>query len=199
MGDGAMSAAPSKPKLYNVTVRHKGLRALAIRIARAHRDVRKVSEVSAYAMAVDAMADFLAENDCNAVIVFWLKGLVTALSDLGRGITPPVLRPAKAANKSLPTAEWRRFAAISAGMRALTISGASREEAADQALRSVKSIRKTTKKVVISRYDEFQKGRAGNRAAAKNYASSCKVLNGQPPEKLREIARQLFAIADLIP
>jgi hypothetical protein len=195
-----MSAAPSKPKLYNVTVRYKGLRALAIRIARAHKDVRKVSEVSAYAMAVDAMADFLAENECNAAIVLWLKGLVIALSDLDRGITAPVLRPAKAANKSLPTTEWRRFAAIAAGMRALTISGVSRDEAANHALRSVRSIRKTTKKVVLSRYDEFQKqGRVKNKAAAKAYANSCKLLDGQPPEKLREIAAQLFTIADLMP
>jgi hypothetical protein len=194
-----MSEAPSKPKLYNVTVRYKGLRALAIRIARAHKDVRKVSEVSAYAMAVDAMADFLAENDCNAVIVLWLKGLVAALGDLGRGITPPVLRAAKAANKSLPTTEWRRFAAISAGMTALTmISGISREEAANRALQQVRSI-KTPKKVVLGRYEEFKKGRVRNRRAMKDYSDSCKRLEGLAPAQLRKLARFFFTVANSLP
>jgi len=33
------------------------------------------------------------------------------LADLNRGVVPPLLRPVKAADKSLSTNEWRRFAA----------------------------------------------------------------------------------------
>ena len=212
-----MSGPPPKPKWHDIKVRYVGVRKLAVRIGRAHKDVRTKSELKAYAMVVAAMADFLDENvwgevrslsgvrapggtpvAWSPVITLWLRGLVSALADLDRGIVPPMLRAAKTGNKSLPTNEWRRFAAISAGMKALTMCKVSRGDAAGQALRAVKAIRNTKKGVVLGRYDEFQKGRVKNRAAAADYSRSCKFLEGQAPDSLRKIARQLFVIADML-
>jgi hypothetical protein len=186
-------------KRYDVTVRrYAGLYKLAARVARAHGEVRIDSELRAYAIAVDAMADFLHENRAKPAIILWLKGLVNALADLDHGAVPSLLRPVKARDKSLSTNEWRRFAAISAGMRALTMCGVSRDGAADQALRAVKAIQNFEKSVVLSRYEEFRKQRVKNKTATADYVRSCKALEGQPPDKLRQIASALFIIADLL-
>jgi hypothetical protein len=186
-------------KRYDVTVRrYAGLYKLAVRVARAHGEVRIDSELRAYAIAVDAMADFLHENRAKPVIVLWLKGLVNALADFDRGVVPPLLRPVKAGDKSLSTNEWRRFAAISAGMTALRMCRVSRDDAASQALRAVKAIQNFEKSVVLSRYEEFRKERVKNKAATADYVRSCRILEGQPPDKLRQIARLLFIIADLL-
>ena len=119
-------------KLYDVNVlRHARFSKLAARLAQAHEVVRIDNALAAYVIAVDALADFLHENKAKPAITLWLKGLANALADLDRGVVPPLLRPPKAGDKSLSTNEWRRFAAIAAGMTALTMckrSRISREE-----------------------------------------------------------------------
>ena len=147
-------------------------------------------------MAVDGMADFLNEINAKPFIILWLKRLVNVLADLDRGVVPPMVRPVKAGDKSLSTNEWRRFAAISVGIKALTMCKVSRGDAAGEALRAVKAIQNFEKSVVLSRYDEFRKGRVKNKAAAADYVRSCGFLEGQPPDKLREIAKGLFIVAD---
>ena len=186
-------------KLYDVNVlRHARFSKLAARLAQAHEVVRIDNALAAYVIAVDALADFLHENKAKPAITLWLKGLANALADLDRGVVPPLLRPPKAGDKSLSTNEWRRFAAIAAGMTALTMCKVSRDDAAGQALRAVKVIQNFERRVVLSRYDEFRKGRAKNKTATADYVRSCRILEGQPPETLREIAKNLFIIADLL-
>ena len=70
----------------------------------------------------------------------------------------------------------------------------SRSDAADQALDAV--VICGTKKVILSRYDEFRKkkGKIKNEAAAV-YAKGCKLLDRQSPDKLRELARRYFMYA----
>jgi hypothetical protein len=74
----------------------------------------------------------------------------------------------------------------------------SRNDAAGQALRAVKAIQSFKKSVVLSRYEEFRKGKVKNKAAKADYVRSCRKLEGQPPDKLREIAKRHFIIADLL-
>jgi hypothetical protein len=85
-------------KRYDVTVRRRdeGFIKLAATMAWAHEKVRIDNELKAYAIAVEAMADYLLENKAKPVITLWLKGLAIALADLYRGIVPPLFRPVKA-------------------------------------------------------------------------------------------------------
>lgn len=184
--------------VYDVTLRRRdeNFMKLAAIMAWAHGEVRIDSELKAYTIAVEAMADYLHENKAKPAITLWLKGLAIALADLYRGVVPPLFRPVKAGDKSLSTNEWRRFAAISAGITALRMCGVSRADAAGQALRAVKAIENFKKSVVLSRYEEFRKGKVKNKTAKADYVRSCRELEGRPPDVVREAARRYFKIAD---
>jgi hypothetical protein len=162
-----LPAAPTespKPKWHDVTVRPRvrGYPTLLARLERAHKDVRAKNERAAYAMTLLALVEFGKANGWNAAILFWLWELLSALTDLDYGVVPPLLKP-PLKSKALSSKTWRRFALVSLGMRALTIEGISRPEAAQRAVQSVKGIGEN--KIVLQRYDEFQKGRVKNREA----------------------------------
>jgi hypothetical protein len=178
-----------------VVVRHApGYRTLVRRLTLAFQK-RASNERNGYKVALIAISEFLRETK-NIAFGAWLIELAWALDDLDRGVTPSVLRPAGTGNKSISSREWRRFAAVSLGMKALTMCNVSRSDAADRALRAVKVIRGTKKAVILGRYDEFGKKRIKNRDAAGVYAKGCKLLDGQSPDKLCELAKGFFFYAN---
>ena len=138
-----------------------GFRTLAARLGRAHKDVRPKDEREAYAMALLAVGEFLKVNGANGVIPFWLAELGSALTDLNDEIVGPLLHAQK--QKAFPSNDWRRFAMVALGMTALTMAGVKREEAAAYALRKVKTIRGTSAETILSRYNDFHRGRVKNR------------------------------------
>jgi hypothetical protein len=128
-----------------VVVRHApGYRTLVHRLTLAF-EKRASNERRAWALVFLALAEFLVENGLNGLdrlYPFWLMESASKLTD-------------PEGSKALPSNTWRRFAFVSLGMRALTIDGISRPEAARRAVRSVKGIGDA--KTVLQRYDEFQK------------------------------------------
>jgi hypothetical protein len=179
-----------------VVVRHApGYRTLVRRLTLAFHK-RASNERHGFMVALMAISEFLRENK-NLAFAAWLLDLAWALSDLDDGITPSVFRPAKTGNKSISSREWCRFATVSLGMKALTMCNVSRSDAADRALRAVRVIRGSKKAVILGRYDEFGKGRIKNRDAAAVYARGCKLLDGQSPDKLCELAKGFFTYANI--
>ena len=79
------------------------------------------------------------------------------------------------------------------------MSGIERREAAERALRTVKIIRGTERKTVLSRYDDFQRGRIKNREAVRVFKLGLSHLEGKTLSAavLEELANQYFALADL--
>jgi hypothetical protein len=137
-----------------------GFLTLSAQLGRAHKDVRPKDQREAYAIALLAVGDFLIANGANGVIPFWLAELGSALTDLNYGIVGPLLQAHK--HKGYISGEWRRYAMVALGMTALTMAGIKREEAAAYALRTVKMIRGTSAKTILSRYDDFHGGRVKN-------------------------------------
>jgi hypothetical protein len=79
-----------------VVVRHApGYRTLVKRLTLAF-GARASNERHSYGLALIAISEFLRENK-NYAFWHWLTDLASALNDLDSGITPSVLRPAKAA------------------------------------------------------------------------------------------------------
>jgi hypothetical protein len=169
---------------------------LARLIGAAHKDVRPKNERAAYKLALVAVSEFLKQKGWNPAICLWLAELGSALTDLDHGIVRPLLQAKN--TKSLPSSEWRLFAMVSLGMRALTLTDVSREDAADQAFRSVKAIRgiRGGKKTIIRRYDEFRKGRVKNREGAWLYNNYAARLEKIDPAILGEMATEYFKLAD---
>jgi hypothetical protein len=137
-----------------------GFRTFAARLGRAHKDVRPKDERAAYAMVLLAVSEFLIANGANGVIPLWLAELGSALTDLNYGIVGPLLQTHK--QKAHPSGEWRRYAMVALGMTALTMAGVKRGEAAACALCTVKTIRGTSAKTILSRYDDFHRDRVKN-------------------------------------
>ena len=127
----------------------RGYRRLLVRLGRAYKH-KGTNERHAWAHVFLALADFLVENGLVGRGALWLQESASTLTDPEGG-------------KALPSKTWRRFALVSLGMRALTIDGVSREEAARRAVRSVKGIGDT--RTVLQRYDEFRKDRVKNQEA----------------------------------
>jgi hypothetical protein len=102
--------------------------------------------------ALLALSDFLVANIRSGngpapVIPMWLGKIAKSLIDPDYG-------------KMLSANEWLQFTLIFLGMRALTMNGASRKEAARRARRSVKT--DVSEEIILSRYDELLKGRVKN-------------------------------------
>jgi hypothetical protein len=187
---------PPPPKWHDVTVRPRvrGYRTLLVRLGRAHKDVRAANERAAYAMALLALAEFGKANGWNEAILFWLWELASALTDLDYGVVPPLLKP-PLKTKAFSSKTWRRFALVSLGMRALTIDGISRPEAARRAIKSVKGIGET--KIVLQRYDEFQKGGVRNREAKLWFRTGVQSLPEMIEEKgAASVAKHYFDLAN---
>jgi hypothetical protein len=177
-----------------------GFRTLAAQLGRAHMDVRPKNERAAYKMALLAFADFLSVNGFNGIIPVWLMELASALTDLDYGIEGPLFQTEK--NKSLPSNTWRRFALVAVGMTALTMAGVKREEAARRALRTVKMIRGTQAKTILSRYDNFHRGLVKNREGARVFSRAHKRLKayslaGRGDLDLERVATVWFQTANL--
>ena len=127
----------------------RGYRRLLVRLGRAYKH-KGTNERHAWAHVFMALADFLIENGLVGRGALWLQESASTLTDPEGG-------------KALPSKTWRRFALVSLGMRALTIDGVSREEAARRAVRSVKGIGDA--KTVLQRYDALRKGGVKNQEA----------------------------------
>jgi hypothetical protein len=141
---------PSGPKLHTVTVVKKHTvvryRQLLARLANLHKRAPP-DECQAQGVALLALADFLVANGEHGTVPAWLQMAASSLTDVNLG-------------KSLPSNVWRNFALISLGMKALTMGGVKREEAARQAHRAVNT--GVTVEILLQRYDEFRKGRVKN-------------------------------------
>jgi hypothetical protein len=176
-----------------------GFRTLVARLGRAHKDVRPKNEREAYAMALLAVGDFLIANGANGVISFWLAELGSVLTDLNDEIVGPLLQAQK--QKSFPSNTWRRFAMVALGMTALTMAGVKREEAAACALRTVKMIRGTSAKTILSRYDDFHGGRVNNREGKRVFKLGHQRLIEErrtaTRAKFEKAANSCFGLADL--
>ena len=175
-----------------------GYRDLIVRLGRARTDLRSSNERKAYAAALIAFAEFGRANGWNAATQAWLCELASALTDLDFGIVPPLLEPPLKV-KSFSSKTWRGHALVALGMKVLTMSGIGRDEAADRALRTVKRIRGTERKAVLSRYDDFQRGRIKNKEAARVFKLGLSHLEEKTPSAadLEELAKRYFAWADL--
>jgi hypothetical protein len=175
-----------------------GYRDLIVRLGRARTDLRSSNERKAYAAALIAFAEFGRANGWNAATQAWLCELASALTDLDFGIVPPVLKP-PLKSKSFSSKTWRGHALVALGMKVLTMSGIGRDEAADRALRTVKMIRGTKKKTVLSRYDDFQRRKIKNKEAVHIFELGLTKLKGKTPSaaNLEEAAKRYFAWADL--
>jgi hypothetical protein len=151
-------------------------------------------------MVLRAVGDFLKVNGLNAVIPVWLLELASTLTDLDDGIVGPLLQTEK--NKSFPSNTWRRFALVAVGMTALTMAGVKREEAARRALRTVKMIRGTQAKTILSRYDDFHRGLIINREGARVFSRAHQRLKayssaGRSDVDLERVATVWFQTANL--
>jgi hypothetical protein len=115
------------PKWHDVTVRRRdGFRRLLGRVARAYEHKGK-NERDAWAVVFLALADFLEGNGLRGPLILWLAESASTLTD-------------PQGTRALPSKTWCRFALVSLGMRALTLDGIERQEAARRAARSVKGI-----------------------------------------------------------
>jgi len=175
-----------------------GYRDLIMALGRARKDLRPSNERKAYAAALVAFTEFGKANGWNGATLVWLLELASAITDLDYGIVAPLLE-APPKSKSFSSNVWRKFALVALGMKVLTMSGIERNEAADRALRTVKRIRGTERKAVLSRYDDFQRGRIKNKEAARVFKLGLSHLEEKTPSAadLEELAKRYFAWADL--
>jgi len=152
-----------------------------VRLTRAYK-YKGNNERHAWANVFLALADFLEVNGARGLILVWLMESASKLTDPG--------------GKGLPSNTWRRFAFVSLGMRALTIDGISRPEAARRAVQSVKGIGDTT--TVLRRYDELQKDGVKNQEARHLFRNCTHLL----PEMIERkgsaaVAKQFFDMANV--
>jgi hypothetical protein len=182
-----VAPVPSK-KFHDVVIVRKravaGYLQLLARLENAYK-AKSQDERQAQALALMALADFLVANGKDGPILIWLLTLASSLTDPNYG-------------KALPSNVWRKVALISLGMKALTMSGVAREEAARQAHRAVKTIGNVEVKTLVRRYDELQKGRVRNREARRVFISqSDKLATLVKRRGADAVAKHYFRLADL--
>jgi hypothetical protein len=181
------TAGPDGPKFHDVTVRRKrsvvGYRQLLARLANLHKRAPP-DECQAQGVALAALADFLVANGEHGALPVWLQMAASSLTDVNLG-------------KSLPSNVWRNFALISLGMKALTMGGVNREEAARQAHRAVNT--GVTVEILLQRYDEFRKGRVKN-PEARHLFNAWNDKLGQLVEVngFEAAAKRYFELADTV-
>jgi hypothetical protein len=162
----------------------RGYQRLLRRLGRAYEHKSK-NERHAWAHVFMALADFLVENGLVGRAALWLQESASTLTD-------------PEGSKALPSKTRRRFALVSLGMRALTIDGISREEAARCAVRSVRGIGDA--KTVLQRYDTLRKGTVKNQEARYLFHTQGQLL----PEMIERegaasVAKHFFDAANLQP
>jgi hypothetical protein len=139
---------------HDVVVRRKtttvlGYGRLKARLAAAYEKVRAVKgESGATGFALMALSQFLVDNGEKGPIPVWLAKVSASLLDVDYG------------GKTLSSNEWRQFALIFLGMKALIMGGIGRKEAARRAHHAVKT--DVSEVIVLGRYDELLKGRIKN-------------------------------------
>jgi hypothetical protein len=178
----------STPKLHDVTVRKKHYVVDYVRLVRRLEKIREIekNEHHAQGYALFMLAEFLTANHATrpTTVSLWLMKMASSLTDPD--------------GKSLPSNVWRKFALISLGMKALTMSGIGRKEAARQAHRAVKTIGNITTDTLLSRYDELQKDRVQNREARRIYSQQtqklAKLIELKDPQA---VAKHYFGLADM--
>jgi len=185
--DGVPSVASKK--LHDVIVRRKravaGYPQLLARLENAYK-AKSQDGRQAQAVALMALADFLVANGKDDPIPIWLLELASSLTDPNYG-------------KALPSNVWRKVALISLGMKALTMGGVAREEAARQAHRAVKTIGNIEVKTLIHRYDELQKGRVKNREGRHLFITHSDMLAKLVRRYgVKAVAKRYFYFADLM-
>src|SRR5262249_31797165 len=177
---------PSK-KFHDVVVVRKravaGYPQLLARLENAYKG-KSMGERRAQAFAMQALAQFLVDNGAGGPVPVWLLNSASALSDIDHG-------------KSLPSNIWRKFALISLGMKALTMGGVKREDAAVRACRAVKTIGKIKAETLLHRYDELQKGRVKNREARHIFNTQReKLAEFAKRDGFEAVAKHYFGLAD---
>jgi hypothetical protein len=178
----------STPKLHDVTVRKKHYVVDYVRLVRRLEKIREIekNEHHAQGYALFMLAEFLTANHATrpTTVSLWLMKMASSLTDPD--------------GKSLPSNVWRKFALISLGMKALTMSGIGRKEAARQAHRAVKTIGNITTDTLLSRYNELQKDRVQNREARRIYSQQtqklAKLIELKDPQA---VAKHYFGLADM--
>ena len=167
------------------------------------------SQRDGYIVSLFAVTDFLLANGVDAEHVYKFAELASALSDLDVGTVVPLLQPAFVANrKSAPSYLWRRRAFVALGVKTLTTSGLSRDEAVRRATASVKTIGELSgstepRKAVLSWNDEFSKKRIKNFEAARVFGVGCRVIgqalaaSAHDPQVLQRASAFWFRLADL--
>jgi hypothetical protein len=170
------------PRLVQRPVVVRGFQKLVVRLARTYKH-RDRNERHAWAAVLLALADFLGNNGLNGLVLIWLMESASKLTDPG--------------GKGLPSNTWRRYAWVSLGMRALTIDGTSREEAARRAVQSVKDIGDT--RTVLQRYDELLKKDGVKNQEARYLFRNCTQLLPEMIERkgAAAVAKQFFDIANV--
>jgi hypothetical protein len=129
-------------------------------------------------------ANIKSGNGPTPVIPLWLFKMASSLTD--------------PAGKGLSSNDWRKFAIIAVGMRALTIGGVKREEAAKQAHRAVRTLGNVDVRTLLHRYDEFQKGGVKNRVGAHVFSTETDKLSGAiERDGFEAVAKRYFEFADL--
>jgi hypothetical protein len=169
------------PRRLNRPVVVRGFPPLLAQVVYAHKQKDR-NERHAMANVFMALADFLVANGLHGAVALWLLELTSKLTD-------PV------GGKALPSKTWRRFALVSLGMRALTLDGITREEAARRAVRSVKGM---DAKTLLQRYDELQKDGVKNQEARHLFRKHSALLPQVIDKKGAEAtARFYFDLANI--
>jgi hypothetical protein len=136
------------------------------------------------ALAEFLVANIKSGNGPTPVIPLWLFKMASSLTD--------------PAGKGLSSNDWRKFAIIAVGMRALTIGGVKREEAAKQAHRAVRTLGNVDVRTLLHRYDEFRKGGVKNREGAHVFSTETDKLSGAiERDGFEAVAKRYFEFADL--
>jgi hypothetical protein len=187
----------SRPRWHDVTVRRVRRDTVVgyQKLLRRLEHIRKVSkelpttEHGAQGVALLALSEFLAANVRSGngpapVIPVWLNKMASSLTD--------------PAGEGLSSNDWRKIAIIAVGMKALTIGGVKREEAAKQAHRAVRTLGNIDVRILLHRYDEFQKGRVKNREGAWVFGTeSDKLSDAIERDGFEAVAKRYFELADL--
>jgi len=140
---------------------------------------------------------------------FKLAKLASALLDLDTGAVHPLLRPADIENRPpLDSGMWRRRTYVALGILSLTTYGLSRDEAASEAERAVKTLHVLAgdtkpRNAALSWHDELAKGRNKNFEAAHTFRVGRDLIGkamayaARDSAALKRLAAKWFYLADL--
>jgi hypothetical protein len=203
------------PKLHNVTVIRRKRIALSThddllrKLSLAFDSIGPQNERHGYIVALLAVGDYLMAHGANSRHVVKLGELASALSDLDVGTVRSLLQPAPVDNRPTgPSNIWRRRAFVALGIEALITGGALRNEAADVAERTVKSIHDLAgntkpRNAALSWNDELAKGRIKNLEAVHIFQVGCETIGktmagaAHDPSALKRLSATWFYLADL--